>query len=153
MSISDFSDSGTSFYDKIQMCPKGPGIAGTGVVSPAGILETDPNGRDLNSPGAKADAGKQLPWLVLGDFAHALEQVVQVGTLGAHKYTKSGWITVPEGKERYMEAFGRHLLALGKGIVYDNGPNGIGTKHLAQMIWNLLAVLELEEREESISKT
>lgn len=116
-------------------------------------IEADPNGKDLNSPGAKADAGKLLPWLVLGDFSRALEKVVEVGTLGATKYTKSGWITVPDGHARYLDAFGRHMLKFGSGEKYDNGPNGIGTKHIAQMIWNLLAVLELEEREESTSKT
>jgi hypothetical protein len=111
-------------------------------------IETDPNGKSLNEAGSKADAGKLRPWLVLGDFSNALEEVAKVGTTGAKKYTAHGWLTVPDGKDRYMDAFGRHMLQLGSGKVYDDGPNGIYTKHLAQMIWNLLAVLELEQREE-----
>jgi hypothetical protein len=111
-------------------------------------LETDPSGLPLNSPGAKADAGKLRPWLVLGSFSKALEEVSKVGTVGAKKYTPNGWITVENGKERYMDAAMRHLLEIGKGNQYDDGPTGIYTKHIANAIWNLLAVLELEEREE-----
>ncbi len=110
--------------------------------------ETDPNGKSPHEAGSKVDAGKLRPWLVLGDFSRALELVTEVGTLGANKYTDHGWLSVENGEERYMEAFYRHMIKLGQGQVYDNGPNGIGTKHLAQMIWNLLAVLELEERNE-----
>lgn len=119
--------------------------------TPISTLETDPNGKPLNTPGAKADAGKLKPWLMMAGFSRALELVSEVTTKGAEKYTPNGWAEVPNGIERYMEGFGRHLLKLGQGEIYDNGPNGIGTKHKAQMIWNLLASLELEEREKSSS--
>jgi hypothetical protein len=118
-----------------------------------GVVEKDPSGISLNTPGAKADAGKIRPWLMMAGFARALELVSEVTTKGAEKYTPNGWAEVPEGIDRYMEGFGRHMLKLGRGEVYDNGPNGIGTKHKAQMIWNLLASLELEEREKSTSET
>jgi hypothetical protein len=117
----------------------------------AKYVETDPNGKDLNSPGAKADAGKLRPWLVLGDFSRALEKVVEVGTKGANKYTDHGWLTVENAESRYLDAAFRHILALGRGEIYDNAPGGIGTKHLAQVAWNILAVLELQERNESNS--
>jgi Domain of unknown function (DUF5664) len=112
--------------------------------------EKDPDGKNLNSPGAKADCGKLRPWLVLGDFSHALEEVVKVGTAGARKYTDHGWLSVENAEDRYMEAYARHMIELGKGKVYDDGPTGTYTKHLANAIWNLLAVLELQERNESI---
>lgn len=115
-------------------------------------IEKDPRGVALNTLGAKADSGKLRPWLVLGAFAHALEEVTKVGTAGALKYTDNGWISVPNGSERYMDAAMRHLLKVMQGEEMDNGPGGIYTKHIANAIWNLLAVLELEEREESISK-
>lgn len=111
-----------------------------------GRRETDPNGTDAHEPGAKLDSGKLQPWLFFSGFAHALEKVAEVTTIGANKYTPNGWVTVPEGPRRYMEAYQRHALKLGQGQVYDTDPGGIGTKHIAQMIWNLLAVLELEER-------
>lgn len=112
----------------------------------AGAIETDPSGRALSEPGTKADTGKNLPWLFQTGFANALAEVVKVTTLGARKYTPNGWATVDNGSKRYMEGFARHTQYLAKGEVFDNGPGGIGTYHKAQMIWNLLASLELELR-------
>lgn len=108
--------------------------------------EADPTGRAQNAPGAKMDAGKLLPRLVLGEFAHALEAVAEVGTVGARKYTPKGWLSVPNGEERYAEAAMRHQLEVWKGNPVDNGPGGTGKLHKAQVIWNLLAELELELR-------
>lgn len=110
-------------------------------------IEKDPNGLNQNSPGAKLDKGKLQPWLFFQGFAHALEQVARVTTVGAEKYTPNGWITVPDGQKRYMEAYMRHALKYAQGEIVDDGPSGTGCLHLAQMIWNLLAVLELQERE------
>lgn len=114
-------------------------------------LETDPSGKPLNTPGAKADAGKIKPWLVLGSFSRALEEVSKVGTAGAKKYTPNGWKTVENAEERYMEAFARHMLEIGKGNEMDDGPTGTYTHHIANMIWNLCAVLELKLNEKSSS--
>ncbi len=108
--------------------------------------ETDPNGIDQNSPGAKVDAGKMRTWLMFKDFSSALEEVAKVTTVGANKYTPGGWLSVPNGEERYMDAFARHAISYGKGERVDDGPGGTNCLHLAQMIWNLLAVLELEQR-------
>lgn len=109
-------------------------------------VETDPNGKNLNTPGAKADAGKQRSWLVLGNFSSALSAVADVGTFGANKYTANGWVDVPNAQERYMDAAMRHLLKYGSGHALDNGPGGTNCPHIACVIWNLLAVLELEKR-------
>lgn len=109
--------------------------------------ETDPSGLDLNSPGAKADAGKSRVWLFMAGFSHALEEVSKVTTIGASKYTPNGWVDVPDGQARYMDAFGRHMLKLGAGEVFDEPPLGTGCYHKAAMIWNLLAAFELELRE------
>lgn len=104
------------------------------------IGEMDPTGRGPHSPGAKLDSGKLRPHLVLGGFANALEQVVKVGTDGAAKYSDNGWKEVEGGESRYMDALGRHLLALQKGETHD--PLS-GSPHLAHIAWNALAVLEL----------
>lgn len=124
------------------------GVLRPGEVSPglekAG--EVDPNGISQNTPGAKNDAGKLLPRLVLGEFAHALEEVTRIGTAGARKYTPRGWLSVPDGEDRYREAAGRHQLAVDKGLDWDNGDGGTGRLHKGQVIWNLLAELELELR-------
>lgn len=108
--------------------------------------EQDPNGVSAHEPGAKLDAGKLRPWLMMSGFARALNAVAEVTTKGAEKYTPNGWISVPDGEQRYMEGFARHTMALARGEKYDLGPGGTGCLHKAQMIWNLLASLELELR-------
>ena len=109
------------------------------------IPESDPNGLAPSTPGAKLDAGKLLPWLCFSGFANALAEVAAVTTAGAQKYSPDGWKQVPDGEARYMEAFARHMLALAKGEKTDRDT---GCRHKAQMIWGLLASLELELRAE-----
>lgn len=108
--------------------------------------EKDPSGKALNIPGAKADSGKSRVYLCLSGFSRALEKVAEVTTVGANKYSPNGWQCVPNGYDRYMDAFGRHFLDYSKGKKLDNGPNGTGCEHMAQMIWNLLAAYELSLR-------
>lgn len=55
------------------------------------MIESDPHSRPLNTPGAKADAGKVRPALVLGGFPRAMLAVAEVATYGAEKYTEGGW--------------------------------------------------------------
>jgi hypothetical protein len=102
--------------------------------------ETDPNGIDQHAPGAKLDAGKLRPALVLDGFANALEAVIKVGTDGAAKYTDNGWKEVANGFARYSDAEGRHRLKRGKGETHDKDS---GSLHLAHEAWNALAKLEL----------
>lgn len=104
-------------------------------------IEKDPAGLDAHTPGAKLDHGKPRPWLMFAGFSRALSAVADVTTTGAEKYTPHGWRFVVDGEERYMDAFGRHMLALGSGERIDADT---GALHKAQMIWNLLASLELE---------
>ena len=112
------------------------------------FMEKDPSGKKLNEPGAKADSGKIRPWLMMAGFARALEEVSRVTTEGALKYTDNGWVSVPGAQERYLDAANRHLLKYAIGEKYDNGEGGIGTHHLAQVAWNILAVLELQLRDD-----
>ena len=103
----------------------------------------DPNGIHQHAAGAKLDSGKIMPWLCMSGFAHAITALSDVTTKGAEKYTPNGWISVSDGEARYMEAFGRHTLALARGESIDRET---GCLHKAQMIWNLMASLELELR-------
>lgn len=97
-----------------------------------------------HEPGAKLDAGKNRLGLVLGDFAGALWDIGVVGTFGANKYTDHGWLSVPDAKNRYMDALMRHLVSHMRGETND--PES-GLKHLAHAGWNILALLELSDRE------
>lgn len=103
--------------------------------------ETDPTGRGAHDMGAKLDAGKVMPWLCVSGFSRALMAVADVTTKGAAKYAPRSWMQVPDGEARYMEAFGLHMLALGRGELVDADTQCL---HKAQMVWNLLASLELE---------
>lgn len=105
--------------------------------------ECDPSGIHQNMPGAKLDSGKMLPWLFLRGFPRALNEVIKVNTFGSKKYSPNGWAYVEDGANRYMEAFGRHQMEFALGETIDKDSQCL---HKAQMIWNLLASLELELR-------
>jgi hypothetical protein len=101
------------------------------------MTEVDPFGKAPSDPGAKLDAGKTRAWLMASGFRHALLAVADVTTYGAAKYTPGGWVSVPDGQQRYMDAALRHLLADGS---LDEGSE---LPHLAHAAWNVLAALEL----------
>jgi len=102
-------------------------------------MEQDPDGKPLNSPGAKADAGKPLMSLVLKDFSLAITEVCKVGTYGAGKYSPSGWLRVKNGYSRYSDAMLRHYFV-------EQELDESGMLHDAQVAWNALARLELKLR-------
>lgn len=108
------------------------------------MTDHDPLGIDQHQPGAKLDALKPRPALVLGGFGRALMEVSRVGTYGAIKYTPNGWLHVPDGVHRYTEAMARHWLAEAKGVELDSES---GLLHAAHAAWNALARLELMLRE------
>ena len=103
---------------------------------------------DPHAPGAKLDNGKPLAGVLL-EFSRALEAVVAVGTFGANKYSRSGWMSVPDGERRYADALVRHLLAAQREV--DDPDSGL--PHLAHLAWNCLAVLELKLARESQNAT
>jgi hypothetical protein len=102
--------------------------------------EADPHGKSAHEPGSKLDAGKNRLSLVLHGFAKALEEVGRVGTFGAKKYTDNGWVSVPEGVNRYTDAAYRHLLKEAQGEIQDPDSNIL---HAAHTAWNALARLEI----------
>lgn len=109
------------------------------------MFELDLNGRSPHEPGAKLDAGKIRPGLVLMAFSNALRAVSQVGTFGAEKYSDHGWLFVPDGIQRYTDAMFRHLISEGAGEKADTQS---GLTHAAHTAWNALARLELMLRED-----
>ena len=113
------------------------------------FVERDPNGLSAHTKGAKLDAGKPRPALVLGGFARALLAVSRIGTHGAVKYTDNGWTEVAHGIERYDDAKLRHWLYEKCGIERD-----LDTKemHAAHEAWNALARLDLLIRQNEQAK-
>ena len=106
--------------------------------------ERDPHGLDPHEPGAKLDAGKVRPELIMRGFARALLAVAEVGTYGAQKYTDDGWEQVPDGVRRYTDALYRHLLKEHMGEANDPDTHLL---HAAHAAWNALARLELMLRD------
>lgn len=112
-------------------------------VVPEGV-EHDPFGLSAHVPGAKLDAGKIRPALVLGGFARALKEVARVGTYGAQKYTENGWVLVANGVDRYDDAMLRHWLDEHSGVELDRDTE---LRHAAHAAWNALARLDLLVRQ------
>jgi hypothetical protein len=107
---------------------------------------------DLHVAGAKDDGGKPDASL-LQFFPRALLEVARVGTFGAKKYSRGGWLKVPDGIVRYTAAMLRHFFAA-QMETYDSDPSceEYGFKdqirHDAQVAWNALARLELQLQQE-----
>lgn len=104
--------------------------------------EEDPYGKDQHDPGSKLDAGKPDASLLLM-FGHALVEVSRVGTFGAAKYTRGGWQSVEDGKNRYTAALLRHMCK----EHYELDDPDSGLLHASHAAWNALARLELILRE------
>ncbi|MGL4641060.1 MAG: dATP/dGTP diphosphohydrolase domain-containing protein [Shewanella sp.] len=109
------------------------------------MTEKDPHGKGAHEPGAKLDAGKVRPALVLRGFARALLEVSKVGTYGATKYTENGWMEVPNGVDRYSDAKMRHWFKDATGETHDPDTKLF---HKAHEAWNVLAELELMLRQQ-----
>lgn len=104
------------------------------------MTERDPNGLVPGQPGAKLDAGKVDMALILDGMPRALLAVGEVATFGAAKYSRDGWMSVPEGERRYRGAGDRHRLKRWTEGEYDKDSKLL---HLAHEAWNKLAELEL----------
>lgn len=64
-----------------------------------------------------------------------IEEVVEVLTAGAVKYSENGWMHISNPKERYFAALMRHIVAWREGKTID--PES-GKSHLIHAICNLL---------------
>jgi len=82
--------------------------------------------------------------LVLLSFSRSLQEVGKVGTYGANKYSDGGWISVPNGQQRYTDAMLRHLMREADGEMLDPDTK---LHHAAHTAWNALARLDLMLRE------
>ena len=89
--------------------------------------------------GTKKDAGKTFMSLVYRDFALPLRYVAKVGTMGAMKYSRGGWLSMtPDDMPRLEDAMFRHWDAYVGGEFTDDESK---LPHLAHFAWNALALL------------
>lgn len=96
-------------------------------------------GESGQNGGLKYDAGK-LKAGILADFPLAMKAIAEVGTFGANKYARNSWQNVDNAIERYNDAMWRHGLTPGN-------DDESGLPHYYHQLWNMLAVVELKERE------
>ena len=96
------------------------------------IIEKEPTA----SESIKNDFADKKPRWDLLPIAE-LAGVVDVYTAGAKKYGENRWQTLPNGVNRYLGAFFRHLTAHKRGEHFD--PED-GCLHLDKCIWNMIAV-------------
>lgn len=75
-------------------------------------------------------------------FGSALVDVATVMEMGAIKYEVGNWLKGGKPDKEYLDSAMRHLMAHISGELYDQE---LGTKHLANAAWNLLAALLLAE--------
>lgn len=101
-----------------------------------------------NSQALKADTGK-LQWsLVTRGCAKALLGIVKVMTIAVtpkpegRGYAPDSWKLVPGAEKRYEDALFRHLSAIARGEVWDNGPEGTGQLHWDCVATNALFLSE-----------
>lgn len=83
---------------------------------------------------------KKLRWDLLP--LNLIEDVVRVYTAGAEKYGANRWQNLPDGYNRYKAAMLRHLVEFEKGNEIDEET---GCRHLAQCVWNALAMLHFSK--------
>lgn len=101
------------------------------------IVESTQKGNGMKDDKAKPLAG------CLSTFPRALESVVSCFTYGASKYSRDNWQAVPDGAQRYYDAFWRHLIKSG---IEEFDPES-GIPHIDHALWNLMAHRELTLRQ------
>ena len=104
---------------------------------------------DGRTPGTKLDVGKSRLGLVFMIMARALQEVGEVATFGAWKYSDNGWLAVPDGERRYTDAMLRHLM---KEAIGEERDAKSELRHAAHTAWNALARLDLMIRREEAGR-
>ena len=104
--------------------------------------EADPTGLSPHDPGAKLDQGKPDLSLLLM-MGNALTAVAELGTFGATKYSRGGFLEVDDGVNRYTAALLRHLMKEN----YETIDPDSELPHAVAVAWNALARLEFILRE------
>ena len=102
-------------------------------------------GLDSISPKTDLKHDKDKPIAgCLQDFSRALYELSKLMTFGANKYERGSWLHVENGRERYNDAFFRHIL---KERVETVDPE-TDIHHDIATLFNDLARIELRLREE-----
>lgn len=105
-----------------------------------------PEQKKRNKEGKKYDKGKPMVGTILRIFPRALSVVGAIIEYGTHKYPDpNNWSKNTRITERYMDSAIRHLLKYFMGDKFDEES---GLPHLGHALWNIIAVLEYELRQD-----
>lgn len=97
---------------------------------------------DQQAGGLKYDTGKSpVTRGALHYFPRAIAAVADVSAFGARKYAWRNWQGLDDGVQRYLDAAGRHLLAIANDALASDAESEL--PHLAHAAWSVLAALEL----------
>lgn len=106
-------------------------------------MDTEEHMQDSKLTGKKNDFIDKKPrWDLLP--LDLLAKVVDVYTAGAKKYGENQWQNLENGYNRYKAAFFRHLVEYESGCKIDADT---GCEHLAQCVWNALAMLYYSQKD------
>jgi hypothetical protein len=94
--------------------------------------------------GAKYDSGKEIFGCFMIGLAPVIRGVVAVLTYGAKKYKRDSWQTVPNAKQRYTDAFYRHMNAYHNGEEIDEES---GLAHILHATCNMMFICWFEIQE------
>ena len=84
-------------------------------------VEKDKYDLGQHSPGAKLDDGK-VDMSLLEYLPRAMYEICRVMTMGKTKYTRGGFLEVPDALNRYRAARGRHEVKFDMGQEFDDDP-------------------------------
>lgn len=110
----------------------------------------DPETVSRSAAGAKFDAGKLLFRPLMRGLALPLQAVAAVLSYGAQKYAEDSWQEVPNAKQRYEDAYYRHMIARNSGEVYDEES---GLPHRAHELCNQMFLLWFDIKDGTITNT
>jgi hypothetical protein len=96
--------------------------------------------------GIKHDLGKVRPYLLFKSLNHAVQGILKVLEFGARKYTPDNWKRVVPLEERYLDAIGRHYLAIMSGEQIDEES---GLPHIDHLLCSALFVSQHQKESKS----
>lgn len=97
----------------------------------------------MSEKALRFNEGKAELSLVL-DFGSALDKLTKVMSQGAIKYDDKNWLKGGKPDKEYLDSALRHITAYVEGEAWDKD---IGTHHIANAAWNMLALLRCNQND------
>lgn len=106
------------------------------------VMPVDMSTLYVNEKGGKKTNIGKVPLGLLFDAPYALEAIARIMEFGANKYERGNWKLV--NVEQFKDALLRHINEISKGNDWDNGPEGTGQLHWANVACNAIFILQIE---------